>query len=228
MRSPSPLTKPLLWLSKYPVVARLVPLVFVPAGVTLLTRSLGSVGIGPAAIALTPAEQLLSIALLLFCIELSWMAYVDLNNVRLISSHTNTCKAEQAEGSAADEQLEQSSLLNRFLGVLASTIVLETTGFYVALFSLLAGALLVVTSQIWFNLFSGVQLFPAQSHPIVLFGPRQRIDVLAANGVAFSSLCLWPAFSMELPAAICLLLLITLFLILKYAPLAYRKLRNYP
>ncbi|MEM6451966.1 MAG: hypothetical protein AAF703_16835 [Cyanobacteria bacterium P01_D01_bin.105] len=215
------LTNPLRWLSSHPWVAGLAAVLFLPAIVMLLTHIVRA-----QAIATTTAALLITIALLLFCIELARMAYVDLNNVAmtaaLLSSQTEL-KAATPETAA---QAKDYSLLNRFFGITISTIALELSGFYLALFSLQWGALIVIFSQLWFNLLAGIQLFPNHSPAIVPFGIKQRIDVLAANSVAICLLCLWPISAMKLVVGIGLLTLITLFLLLKYAPFAYESLKR--
>ena len=241
MQSPSLLTRPLVWLSSHLWVARVVPLLFVPAIVMLLMRVIWA-----QAIATTTAALLITIALLLFCIELAWMAYVDLNNVSSITAQkmsqltireTDQCSGEsaalltsrtvpQTSMSVTEMHSEACNFLNRFFWTLMSTLVLELFGFYSALFSPPQGAFAVILSQLWFNCLAGVQLFPSRSPAIVLFGPRQRIDVLAANTVAILFLGLWPIFGMRLPAGIGLLTLIALFLVLKYAPLIYTKIKG--
>lgn len=197
---------------------------------------------------------MITVALLLFCIELAWMAYVDLNNVAKIATQVTAYvdAASDAQNSppivlpaanlelssdqrpdqhpdqlkdirslALETKTKESAFLNQFFRIVVSTIALELAGFYAALLSPPLGALIVIFSQLWFNLLAGVQLFPHQSPAIVPFGPRQRVDVLAANSVAIFLLCLWPIAVMKLSVGIGLLMLITLFLVLKYVPLVY-------
>lgn len=245
MRSPSLLAHPLCWFSSHLWAARLVPLLFAPAVVMLLTKVFWAKVFWAKAITMTTASLLITVALLLFCIELAWMAYVDLNNVssiaaqridQLTDKETLPTTVEPTTQSnptalqrpilATETQIQEGSLLNRFFWVSTSTFVLELTGFYLALFSPPKGALIVIFSQLWFNSLAGVQLFPSQSSVIVPFGPRQRIDVLAANTVAIILLALWPISAMQLPAGIGLLTLVTLFLVLKYVPSLYTKIKT--
>lgn len=163
------------------------------------------------------------------------MAHVDLRNVAVISADVVLASAPSSvsRSGALEEKAHSSPVqttayasLNRFFVVATSTIVLELVGFYAAFFFLPLGGLFVITSQIWFNVLAGVQLFPKQPQQIVPFGISRRIDVLAANGVAIGCLCLWPVAIARLPASVGLLVLIVLFLVLKYGPLFYTRIRS--
>lgn len=242
------LNRSLLWLSSRPLIARFVPALFVPAGVGLLRQT-----IHHQTNSTTDPELLVTIALLLFCIELAWMAYVDLNNVALISARKTTptlaqshsltealptalpdaklaktaaAKAPPSKTRTAEAQRQEIDQLNRFFLTTISTIVLEATGFYTALLSPPVGALIIICSQIWFNLLAGIQLFPQQEASIITFGASQRIEVLGANALAVLLLCLWPMATMRTLAAVGLLALIILFLLIKYMPSIYDRLKS--
>ncbi len=143
---------------------RFVPLLFVPAGMGLVWQIVYHE---------TIAHQLLALALALFCPELARMAKVDLDNI------------------AATMQQVADTRLSRFLSVVVSTIVLELLGLYIALVSLPMGALVIVGSQLWFNLLAKLQLQPKQTPAVVTFGISRRIPVLAANMVGLLLLSLW-------------------------------------
>ncbi len=193
-------------------IRRFIPLLFVPADIGLIWHAL---------YAETLAQQLLSLALALFCIELAVMAKVDLDNIATV----------QQTVLQMDKQTEESRL-GRFLLVVVSTIVLELLGFYVALFFLPVGALIVVFSQLWFNLLAQLQLQPEQSPAIVSFGIFQRAPVLLADSVGLVLLSLWfapllsslisielmPSFVIQLRRGLGggLLALVLLFLLIKY------------
>ncbi len=194
------------WLS----IRRFIFLFFVPAGVGLVWHVL---------CAQTLAQQLLALALVLFCIELAVMAKVDLDDIATVQQTVGQT-AQQS-----DSQLYQFSL------VVASTIVLELLGFYVALFFLPVGALVVVFSQLWFNLLAQLQLRPDCSPAVVPFGLSQRAPVLLADGAGLVLLSLWftpllslvpieltPSFVTQLRRGLGggLLALVVLFLLIKY------------
>ncbi|MGB3787319.1 MAG: hypothetical protein WA949_04865 [Phormidesmis sp.] len=185
------------WLS----IKRFVPLLFAPAGIGLVLQA-----VYPE----TPAQQLLALALALFCPELARMAKVDLDNV------------------AATMQQVEDARLSRFLFVVVSTIVLELLGFYSALISLSVGALVIVGSQLWFNLLAELQLQPGQTPAVVSFGISRRMPVLLANMIGLLLLSLWfvPELAPELRLGSVaqvrrwlsggMLMLVTVFLLIKY------------
>jgi len=195
------------WLS----IRRFISLFFAPASIGLIWHMLYGE---------TLAQQLLALALALFCIELAVMAKVDLDNIATVQQTARQTPQQ------SDSQLYQFSL------VVASTIVLELLGFYMALFSLPMGALIVVFSQLWFNLLAQIQVCPEQSPAIVSFGLSQRTPVLLADGAGLVLLSLWfapglsPLVSLELTPSFVtqlrrglgggLLALVVLFLLVKY------------
>ncbi len=181
--------------SLLPVSSRLVPVLFVPAGVLLIMQV-----ITPAS---TVATRGLALALALFCPELAHMAGVDLKNVLALFSNQPPLS-------------EEDSRLIRFYNVAASTIALELTGFYTALFSLPVGAAIIIASQLWFNLLANVQLEPDKTPPVVSFGASDRKPIIVANIVGLSFLLLWPIQTAQIFLASSLLLLIVLFLLIKY------------
>ncbi|KPQ37472.1 MAG: hypothetical protein HLUCCA11_00050 [Phormidesmis priestleyi Ana] len=175
-------------LTAYSFASYYVLLLFIPAGILLLFTTVT---------AQTAAERILAIALTLFCPELAHMAQVDLENIRL---HGHL----------------QDSRLQRFRKVTTSTVVLELIGLYVALFSLRWGTVVIIASQLWFNLLANIQLSPGASPAVIPFGIADRKAILIANTVGLSLLLLWPIAAAQAWLASGLLLLIALFLIIKY------------
>ncbi len=190
--------------SNWLFIKQFVPLFFAPAGIGLIWQAVYHE---------TVAQQLLALALALFCPELARMAKVDLDNV------------------AATMQQVEDARLYRFLSVVNSTIVLELLGFYTALVSLPAGAVAIVCSQLWFNLLAELQLQPGQTPAVVSFGLSSRIPVLLANIVGLFFLSLWfvlaPASELTFGVVIQvrrwlgggMLALVVLFLLIKYVVL---------
>lgn len=190
-------------------VRRFIYLLFVPATIGLAWHALYSA---------TLAQQLLASALVLFCIELAIMAKVDLDSIAAVRE--------------AAHPLELNQPLNQFLFVVVSTVVLELLGFYAALFSLPIGALVVVFSQLWFNLLAQIQLRLGQSPALIPFSIAQRLPVVLANGLGLGLISLWfaPTLSSILPLELSsgivmqmrrwisggLLALVLLFLLVKY------------
>lgn len=162
---------------------------FLPAGLALLIQAASPIPL---------SERLLALALALFCPELAYMAFVDLKNIVAIAH-------------------QQDSRLKRFARVTHSTIVLETVGFYTALVSLPVGAVIIIASQLWFNLLADIQLWPEASPAIVSWPPSRRRAVLIANGLGLGLLGLWPIQEIRIWLTSGLLTLATLFLVLKYS-----------
>ena len=125
------------------------------------------------------------------------MAFVDLRNISIVAQ-------------------PQDPRIQRFRKVVYSTIVLEIVGFYAALYSLPIGALIIISSQLWFNLLAGIQLWPEKIPAIVSLPARARPAMLIANGLGIGLLGLWPIRETQIWSASGLLLLITLFLAIKY------------
>ncbi len=218
-----------------------VPLLFVPAGLGLLFHS---------ATATTAAERLLGVAIALFCPELARMAHVDLENIATILRHKGyipsyipgnnprengfasvmtvlqlSLPEAQQPGIVTSQLLlpqPEDSRLNHFYKITISTIVLEIIGFYLALLSLQGGALIIIFSQIWFNILAGVQLAVEGSPAVVPFGVAERKAVLVANAIGFGLICCWPIEPVRIWLALGLLVLIALFLIIKYGILSLR------
>lgn len=203
-----------------PTLRKMVPFLFLPAGMGLLFE----IAIAPSA-----AQKILAIALALFCPELTRMAWVDLQNIELLtiaktsSATVNTVSPTLAAAATAQPKMtepsaqpQQSQQLNRFRTVVVSTVALEATGFYLTFASLPVGAVMIVLSQFWFNLLANIQLHPAEPVPIVSLGIQDRQAVLTVNAITAGLLCLWPIQSMRLGLAVALLVLTTLFLAVKY------------
>ncbi len=202
-----------------PTLRKMVPFLFLPAGMGLLFE----IAIAPSA-----AQKILALALALFCPELTRMAWVDLQNIELLTiaktssetvdtgSPTIAAATAQPKMTEPSAQPQQSQQLNRFRTVVVSTIALEVTGFYLTFASLPVGAVMIVLSQFWFNLLASIQLHPAKPVPIVSLGIQDRQAVLTVNAITAGLLCLWPIQSMRLGLAVALLALTTLFLAVKY------------
>ena len=182
----------------------LVGLLFFPAGVGLFIQVFT---------ADTLPERVIALALGLFCPELARMAVVDLDNIAAISEHHHLQEAPQSSA----EHPTEDSRLRHFHRVTVSTIVLEVIGFYAALFSLPLGAAIVIFSQLWFNLLAGIQLWPNQNPEITSLGIAERGAVLSANALGLALLSCWSISSAQVWLGSGLLILIVLFLVIKYA-----------
>ncbi|MEO1636571.1 MAG: hypothetical protein AAFS04_15985 [Cyanobacteria bacterium J06631_9] len=180
----------------------IVPFLFLPAGLGLLAEIFQ---------APTVPEKIVTFALALFCLELARMAFVDLENVASVAGAANDLLAD--------------ARLSHFRIIVISTIALEIVGFCLAAlfvpFSqpllLPFGAIVIISSQLWFNLLAGIQLWPTEVPAIQPWGIRQRLPVLIANVIGLGLLGLWVISEIRLWLALGLAMLIILFLLIKYA-----------
>ena len=170
----------------------LVLALYFPAGAGLIYQS--------ARVSLLP-ERIMSLALAIFCIELARMAVVDLHKASAVSSKKDNVLLEAS--------------LNRFRTVVTSTIVLELIGFYLALLFVSGGASVVICSQLWFNLWVNVQLWPGLTPEVIPFALRERIPVLLVNLLELVHLSLWRISSLQIWLASGMFALILLFLMIK-------------
>ena len=194
-----------------------IPFLFIPAGVGLLVQS----ALYPSA-----AQTILAIALAMFCPEIARMAWIDLQNIETIAASTDALSIDKVPNpsaatkqKASDNSAEPSlatQQLRKFHAVVVSTIALEATGFYLSLLSLPLGALIIILSQLWFNLLANVQLYPARSIPIVPYSIADRKVLIAVNTLTTVLLCLWPIASTRLALSLTLLTLASLYLLIKY------------
>lgn len=166
-------------------------LLFFPASLGLLSQFIGGNEL---------SHQLMALALLLLCADLARMAVVDLEQVKQIKQHV------------------QDARLDNFYWVTVSTIILELLGFYSSYIWLGWGAILVLLSQLWFNVFAGIQLQPIEEKPIQSWGIPERKFVLLADGVGVILVGLWILQIAPLWMAAGLLAMIVIYGWIKYAP----------
>jgi hypothetical protein len=145
------------------------------------------------------SSELLGIALTLLCLDQMRMAIVDLQNVRAIPG------------------LKSDDRLTWFYRVTLTTIAVELFGFYLAGWYLGVGAIVVLLSQIGFNLFAGIQLEPSAEQPIITWTWRDRLVVLIADGVGIGLVSFWLAKMAMLGMSIGLLLMVLVYGVVKYA-----------
>lgn len=191
-----------------------IPFLFLPAGIGLLFQ---------AALAPSLAHRILAIALMMFCPELARMAWIDLKNIEYITKPKALDIATDAPQESDDRETGlpiddalRVQQIDRFYRVVVSTIVLETTGFYLSLLSLPFGSLVIVASQLWFNLLANVQIYPAQTPSVISSTIQDRKVILVINILTTGLLCFWPIASVRLWLALTLLTLVGLYLTVKY------------
>jgi hypothetical protein len=156
------------------------------------------------------AQKLLAIALLLLSLDLLKMAIFDLEQVALVQSRWPKSSDPTVLIDESDPRLVW------FRRVTIVTIVFELIGLYGSCFSLAWGAIVILLSQVGFNLFAQVQLLPDQSEMIQSFGIRDRAIVLIADGlgIVLASIGLSGRYSWETSAG--LLGMVMLYGIVKF------------
>jgi hypothetical protein len=112
-------------------VDQVIFLLFFPACVGLLTQVIWGLEL---------TNQLVALGTFIFCIEQSRMAVKDLRQI------------EDAKACVHDVRLDN------FYKVTVITIVIELLGFYTSIVWLGWGSILILLSQIWFNLLAGVKI----------------------------------------------------------------------
>ena len=147
-------------------------------------------------------QRLLAMAIFLLSLDLCVMAIFDLQQVARVRA--------LARSDALSDSFS-AARVDRFYGVTVITIALEWIGMYGALGSLWVGALVILMSQVGFNLFAGVQLLPDQAEPVVTFGIRDRAVVLVADGVGVGLVSLGLAGVMPLGMASGLLGMVVIY-----------------
>ena len=145
-------------------IAWIIFLLFFPASLFILLQAIGANEL---------SHQLLAFVLLLFSLEQARMAAVDLEAV------------------AEAKKQVQNDGLNKFNKIVVSTIVIELIGFYLSSFSLGWGIIVVVLSQVWFNLFAKIEIERSEKVVIHPRGISGRLPVLVANFLALILVGLW-------------------------------------
>jgi hypothetical protein len=153
-----------------------------------------------------PSHFLLAIALLLLGIDQIRMAIVDLRQIAQVTAQLTT----------------PDPRLDRFRWVTYSTIGLEILGFGLAFWHLGWGAIVVLLSQVWFNLLAGVQLQPdgeplTQDALIKNLGWRDRGIILVADGLGILLSGFWAIGWAPLGMAIGLLAMVLIYGVIKYS-----------
>jgi hypothetical protein len=145
-------------------------------------------------------RALFALALLLLAIDQARMATVDLTQVAAVKSPIQT----------PDQRLDL------FYRITLSTVIVELLGFYGALGNLGGGAMLVLLSQVGFNLLANIQLQPDTEEPIQDWGIADRLPVLIADGVGLALVCLWLSGVAPLVMAAALLFMVLIYGGIKY------------
>ncbi|MEO1591395.1 MAG: hypothetical protein AAFU71_08905 [Cyanobacteria bacterium J06632_22] len=162
---------------------------FFPAGVGLAWRLATTTGL---------ETQVLLLATLLLSVEQARAATVDLQNIGQVVTALD------------DDRLPPFRRLTWVV------IGLELLGFYTASLNLGWGMLIVLVSQVLFNGFAQIALFPQAVDKIKPWGAAERRPVLMANLVGLLLASAWALGTGRLFCAIALLLIVLTYLIIKY------------
>ncbi|MEA5535767.1 hypothetical protein [Crocosphaera sp. XPORK-15E] len=144
------------------------------------------------------SHQLLAFTLFLMCLEQARMAFIDLENIIIVK--------EKCEDNRLDD----------FFVVTMVTIIIELLGFYLAFFSLYWGAIVILISLIFFNLFAKIQLQPSAEIMIQSSGISQKLTILCADGLGLILIILGMFNVMPLLMSSLLLGIIILYGLIKY------------
>lgn len=118
-------------------------------------------------------QQMLALGTLLFCIEQSRMAVKDLQQIY-----------------DAKKQIKDARL-DTFYQVTAITIIIELIGFYISSFLWGWGSIIILISQVWFNLFASIKIQYSPKISIQAWKMTDRLPVLIADIVGLVLVSLW-------------------------------------
>jgi hypothetical protein len=125
-------------------------------------------------------HQIIAIAMCLFCIEQGRMAIKDLQKI------------------AEAKKLVVDTRLDNFYIITVTTIIVELLGFYISSFWLGWGSIIILLSQVWFNLLAAIKInTPSQisaKKNIVLIEPwtiSERLPVLVADVLGLVLVSIW-------------------------------------
>ncbi len=118
-------------------------------------------------------QQMLALGTFLFCIEQSRMAVKDLQQI-----------------ADAKKQIKDTCL-NSFYQVTAITIFIELIGFYVSSIWWGWGSILILISQVWFNLFASLKIQYSPKISLQTWKVTDRLPVLIADILGLFLVSLW-------------------------------------
>lgn len=118
-------------------------------------------------------QQMLALGTFLFCIEQSRMAVKDLQQI-----------------ADAKKQIKDTRL-NSFYQVTAITIFIELIGFYISSIWWGWGSILILISQVWFNLFASIKIQHSPKISLQTWKVTDRLPVLIADIFGLFLVSLW-------------------------------------
>ena len=155
-------------------------------------------------------QKLLAIAIFLLSLDLLKMAIFDLEQVAKVRS-----MVESKVGSIDSNEPR----LDRFFWVTIGTIALELIGLYLVPISLSSSAIVILLSQVGFNLLTQVQLMPEMPNmvdKIQPWGIRDRAVVLIADCLGLGLVVLGQRGYWPIGTSVGLLLMVVIYGVIKY------------
>jgi hypothetical protein len=145
-------------------ITRMMFLLFFPASLSILRQVIWGSEL---------THQLLALGMFIFCIEQARMAAKDLQQIA------------EAKKQVKDIRLDTFSTIT------ISTIIIELFGFYASSVWLGWGSILILLSQVWFNLFAGVKIHSSTELVIQTWKVSERLPVLIADFIGLILISLW-------------------------------------
>ncbi|NJL61607.1 MAG: hypothetical protein HC903_06995 [Methylacidiphilales bacterium] len=159
-------------------------------------------------------EQIIAIAMCLFCIEQARMAVRDLQ------------KITEAKRLVVDIRLDS------FYIITLTTIIVELLGFYFSSVWLGWGSIIILLSQVWFNLLATIKIKISSASIIDVIEPwtiSERLPVLIADilGLVLVSFWMLKGASLGISLVLCIMVVIYLGIKLIYSVSNYLRNRVY-
>ncbi len=157
-------------------------------------------------------QKLLAIAILLLSLDLLRMAIFDLEQVAKVRSMLAIDSNEP----------KNEPKLDRFFWVTIGTVTVELIGLYLAPVSLSSSAIVILLSQVGFNLLTQVQLMPDLVDKIQPWGIRDRAVVLIADCLGIGLVVLGQRGYWPIGTSVGLLMMVVIYGVIKYGQI-YRE-----
>jgi hypothetical protein len=152
-------------------ISIIIFVLFFPAGIGILKQGIWNTEL---------THQIIAIAMCLFCIEQGRMAVKDLQKI------------------AEAKKLVIDARLDNFYIITVTTILVELLGFYISSFWLGWGSIIILLSQVWFNLLAAIKINTSSQSSakknIVLIEPwtiSERLPVLVADVLGLVLVSIW-------------------------------------
>jgi hypothetical protein len=145
-------------------ISQIIFLFFFPAGLGILGQVIWGTEL---------THQLLALGTFLFCLEQARMAVKDLQQI------------DDAKKKLSDSRLEF------FFQITITTILIEVLGFYLSSVWFGWGAILILISQVWFNLFANLKIDIYPEISLKTWKITERLAVLIADICGLFLVILW-------------------------------------